>query len=96
MHNLKYTDKAKCNLVDLKKQGQIKKLKKIKNTFDKLAEDPRHPGLHTHKYKSFKGLNDEDIFQSYVENSTPGAFRVFWHYGPGKEFITIVAVTSHP
>lgn len=96
MHNLKFTDEAKRNLTDLKKQGQIKKLKKIKNAFDKLAEDPRHPGLHTHKYKSFKGQNGEDIFQSYVENRTPGAFRVFWHYGPDESVITIIAITPHP
>jgi len=96
MHNLRYTDEAKSNLADLKKQGQLVKLKKIKKTFDKLKEDPRHPGLHTHKYKSFKGQNDEDIFQSYIENRTPGAYRVFWHYGPDKNVITILAVTPHP
>lgn len=96
MHHLIYTEEAKSNLADLKKQGQIKKLKKIKLTLDKLQENPRHPGLHTHKYKSFKGANEEEIFQSYVENKTPGAFRMFWHYGPDKEVITILAITPHP
>jgi len=96
MYLLKYTDEAKSNLADLKKKGQIKKLKKIKETLDKLKENPRYPGLHTHKYKSFKGNSEEDIFQSYIENKTPGAFRVFWHYGPDKTVITIVAVTPHP
>ena len=96
MHQLIFTEEAKTNLIELKKQAQIKKLKKIKLTLDKLQENPRHPGLHTHKYKSFKGNNGEDIFQSYVENKTPGAFRMFWHYGPDKENITIVAITPHP
>ena len=96
MHHLIYTDEAKNNLVELKKQRQFKKLKKIKTTLDKIQNNPRHPGLHTHKYKSFKGNNGEDIFQSYVENKTPGAFRIFWHYGPDKQQITIVAVTPHP
>ncbi len=96
MYLLKYTDEAKSNLADLKKKGQVKKLKKIKETLDKLKENPRYPGLHTHKYKSFKGNSEEDIFQSYIENKTPGAFRVFWHYGPDKTVITIVAVTPHP
>ncbi len=96
MYLLKYTDEAKSNLADLKKKGQVKKLKKIKETLDKLKENPRYPGLHTHKYKSFKGNSGEDIFQSYIENKTPGAFRVFWHYGPDKTVITIVAVTPHP
>lgn len=96
MHHLIYTDEAKSNLAELKKQGQIKKLRKIKLTLDKLQENPRYPGLHTHKYKSFKGLKSEDIFQSYAENKTPGAFRVFWHYAPENEVITILAITPHP
>ncbi|OGH96572.1 MAG: hypothetical protein A2039_00680 [Candidatus Melainabacteria bacterium GWA2_34_9] len=96
MHNLVYTPEAKSNLADLKKQGQIKKLKKIKLTLEKLQENSRHPGLHTHKYKSFKSNNGEEIFQSYIENKTPGAFRMFWHYGPDQTEITIVAITPHP
>ncbi len=96
MHNLIYTPEAVSNLEKLKKQGQKDKLKKIKLTLDKLQENPRHPGLHTHKYKSFTGHKGEEILQSYVENKTPGAFRVFWHYGPDKEVITILAVTPHP
>jgi len=96
MHNLVYTPEAKSNLADLKKQGQIKKLKKIKLSLEKLQENPRHSGLHTHKYKSFKGNNGEEIFQSYIENKTPGAFRMFWHYGPDQTEITIVAITPHP
>lgn len=96
MHHLIYTDEAKNNLVELKKQGQFKKLKKIKTTLDKIQNNPRHPGLHTHKYKSFKGYNGEYIFQSYVENKNPGTFRIFWHYGPDKQQITIVAITPHP
>jgi len=96
MYSLVYTDEAKLNLTVLKKQGQIKKLKKIKSTIDKLQENPKYPGLHTHKYKSFKGFNGEEIFQSYIENKTPGAFRIFWHYGLGKDVITILAITPHP
>ncbi len=96
MHRLIYTDEAKNNLNGLKKQGQIKKLRKIRVTLEKLQENPRHPGLHTHKYKSFKGYRGEDVFQSYIENRTPGAFRVFWHYGPDESVITIIAITPHP
>lgn len=96
MPTLFYTDEAKTNLADLKKQGNVSKLKKIKSTLEKLQENPRHPGLHTHKYNSFKRQNGEDVFQSYVENRTPGAFRIFWIYGPNKEEITILAITPHP
>ena len=63
---------------------------------DKLQNNPRHPGLHTYKYQSVKGKNGEDIFQSYVENKTPGAFKIFWHYGTGEEEIIIIAIIPHP
>lgn len=95
MYNLQYTDEAKSNLAELKKQGQIAKLKKIKKALDRLQENPRHPGLHTHKYKSFSAVDGDDIFQSYVENKTPSAYRIFWHYGAQKQII-IIAITPHP
>jgi hypothetical protein len=43
------------------------------------------------------------IFEAYAQNNTPGAYRVFWHYGPDARgvkgrisAITIVAITPHP
>lgn len=42
----------------------------------------RHPSLNTHKYDTLNGPNGEDVFESYAQNKTPGAYRVFWHYGP--------------
>lgn len=56
----------------------------------------RHPSLNTHKYNALMGPNDEPIFESYVQNKTPGAYRIFWHYGPGKNKITILDITPHP
>ena len=38
----------------------------------------------------------EDVFEAYAENNTPGAYRIFWYYGPGKNQITILAITPHP
>ncbi len=45
----------------------------------------RHPSLHTHEYSAMKGPNDEKVFESYAQNRTPGAYRIFWHYGPGTD-----------
>jgi hypothetical protein len=56
----------------------------------------RHPGLRTHKFDLKRGANGEDVFEAYAENSTPGAYRIFWHYGPSKDMITVTAITSHP
>lgn len=95
MYNLKFLKTAIEDLEKLKKQGQTLKRKKIKLTIDKLKENPRHPGLHTHKNSSFKGQNEEEIFQSYVENHTPGAHRIFWTYGE-ENTIIILAITPHP
>jgi hypothetical protein len=43
-----------------------------------------------------RNSNGEDIFEAYAENNTPGAYRIFWVYGLGKDVITIVAITAHP
>jgi len=56
----------------------------------------RHPSLNTHKYTSMKGPGDRDVFESYAENNTPGAYRIFWMYGQGRGEITVVAVVPHP
>jgi hypothetical protein len=31
-----------------------------------------------------------------TQNRTPGAYRVFWCYGPDQKQITILAITPHP
>ena len=56
----------------------------------------RHPSLHTHEYSELKGPNNEKIFESYAQNRTSGAYRIFWHYGPGSGQITILDVCPHP
>ncbi len=74
----------------------IAKLNKVNKTLGQIETNPRHPGLHSHKIDNMTGPNGEEIWESYVENRTPAAYRVFWHYGPGKSEITIVAITPHP
>jgi hypothetical protein len=43
-----------------------------------------------------KGPNDAEVFEAYVENQTPGAYRFFWCYGPDQAELTILAITLHP
>ncbi|BBJ31349.1 hypothetical protein RAS_04580 [Rickettsia asiatica] len=62
-------------------KGLEKRLKAVKKTLAYLQMNPRHPSLNTHKYKSIKGHNGEEIFEAYAENNTPTAYRIFWHYG---------------
>lgn len=35
-------------------------------------------------------------FEAYVQNRKPGAYCIFWCYGPKKNEITIIANMPHP
>ena len=61
-----------------------------------LSADPRHNSLSSHEIGDLSRKHGLKIFQSYLENNTPGAGRVFWTYGPDKGDITILAVEPHP
>ena len=92
---LLFSLEAKLALDNLQ-QVDPKKYQKVLKTLALMEINLRHPSLNTHKYESLAGANGEEVFEAYVENKTPAAFRVFWHYGPTKEVITIVAITPHP
>jgi hypothetical protein len=92
---LEFQPEAEETLANLQQIDQ-KKYKKVLKTLGLMQTNMRHPGLKTHKYNSLYGPEGEDVFEAYVENRTPGAFRVFWYYGPDKNVITILAITPHP
>lgn len=73
-----------------------RKARKVRNALGRLQIDPRHPSLQTHKYSGYAGANGEEVFEAYAENNTPGAYWIFWHYGPGRGVISIIAITPHP
>ena len=58
-----------------------------------LQRNPRHPGLNTHKYTFISVPNGEEVFETYAENRTPAAYRIFWIYGPDEKMLTVVAIT---
>ena len=72
--------------------------KQVQGCVQKLLNDPRHPGLKTHKYDSLTNPYDKNkpVFEAHAQNQTSGAYRVFWCYGPGKGDLTIIAITPHP
>lgn len=78
-----------------KAEGLFKQLHK---TITLLLSNPRHPGLQTHEFHSLTHPYDpkQKVFEAYVQHRTPGAYRVFWCYGPGKNQITVLAITPHP
>ena len=63
-----------------------------------LRENPKHPGLNTHEYGSLAHPYDPEakVWEAYLQNNTPGAYRLFWCYGPEKGQIMIIAITPHP
>jgi hypothetical protein len=75
----------------------------VRKALGYLEIDPHHRSLNTHEFTSLGGAHGEKVFEAYAQNNTPGAYRIFWHYGPdeikGKKripVITIVAITPHP
>jgi len=61
-----------------------------------LANNPRHPGLNSHEIEALSRRVGDRIWQSYLENNTSGAARMYWAYGPGKNVITVVGLEPHP
>lgn len=70
--------------------------KKLGKTLKQIAQNPRHPGLETHDIEILTKRYGIKVWQSYLENHTPGAGRIFWVYGPGKGDITIIGLEPHP
>ena len=72
--------------------------KQVHKTVSLLRENPRHPGLQTHHYRSLPHpyRKDDKVFEAYAQNDAPRAYRVFWCYGPQEMQITIIAITPHP
>jgi hypothetical protein len=95
---LLYTGEAERVLNDLRAEQQYQtKLKKVRKAFRLLEEaGPRHPGLHSHDYQSIPGPSGATLWESYVENKTPSAWRIWWTYGPDDGQITIVTIGPHP
>ena len=73
-----------------------KRLKAISKTIKFLSRNPRHPGLQSHEYHGLIGPHGAKVFEAYAEQNTPGAYRVFWCYGPKSGQITILSITPHP
>jgi hypothetical protein len=92
---LVFTEEA-ANQLEALDASDRKKAKKVRKTLGLLETNPRHPGLQTHEYETLTQALGQKVFEAYVENRTPGAFRVFWYYGPARQQLTILAITPHP
>ncbi len=61
-----------------------------------LGTNPFHSGLQSHEIGDLTNRYGRKVFQSYLENHTPGAGRLFWTYGPDPRQITVLGLEPHP
>ena len=80
----------------LLKGDEKKNLKRLVKALVYLSNNPKHNSLSTHEIKLLSKRFGIKVWQSYLENKTPAAGRIFWVYGPGKGDITIIGIEPHP
>ena len=83
------------------RNGTIKKkeeelYKKWGSALKKLSADPFYPGLQTHEISLLSKRYGVKVWQSYLENKTSKARRMYWLYDPGQQEITIIGLEPHP
>ena len=99
MFELVFARSAQEELVRLETASRHAGLvKQVKKTLGFLQTNPRHPSLQTHVFHSLENpySPQEKVFEAYVQQQAPSAYRIFWCYGPHRGQITILAITSHP
>jgi len=77
-------------------RNEEKFFKKLVKALGYLEQNPRHNSLASHEIDDLTRKYGFKVFQSYLENATPAAGRLFWAYGPDKGDITVLAVEPHP
>jgi hypothetical protein len=77
-------------------KDEEKLYKKIGKVMALLANDPRHPGLQSHDIDALTHRYGMKVIQSYLENKTSGAGRIYWVYGPESGEITVIRIEPHP
>ncbi len=93
---LRFSEEAKLKLNELKEDNSKKGLlKQVRRILGFMETNLKHPSLNTHKFDDLP-CDLGQVFETYAQNNTPGAYRIFWVYGPNKGEIYILAITPHP
>jgi hypothetical protein len=106
MHReLRYTPTADEQLSRIENNPALKGiLKQVRKTLGYLETNLQAKSLQTHEFESLTRRYGKKIFEAYIQQKTPGAYRVFWRYrddeidknGKRVPIITVVAITPHP
>jgi hypothetical protein len=83
-------------------KDEIRLLKKLSKAISFLENNPTHNSLNSHEINELSSRyskqlgRDIKVWQSYIENNTPAAGRLYWCYGPVRGVITIIGFEPHP
>ena len=75
---------------------------RLRSKFDKARKavrlmrtvGPSHPGFQTHRMENLLGIDGQPIWNSYVENATANAWRMYWTWQDDGG-IVIVSLGPH-
>ena len=77
-------------------KNEQKLLKKIAKELHYLSINPKHNSLSTHEIEVLSNRYGMKVWQSYLENKTPSAGRIFWVFGKNRNEITVIGIEPHP
>ena len=92
-------NRAKTDTLD---RDEIRLFKKLSKAISFLENNPAHNSLNSHEIDELSARYTKQIgrevkvWQSYIENNTPAAGRLYWCYGPVPGVITIIGLEPHP
>ena len=102
---LRFSTEAKEQLAALRRSPATGgTLKQVNKALGYLQINPTHPSLNTHEFTALS-TRDRKVFEAYAQNNTPGAYRIFWYYGPDErdpktkkniQAITVFSIIPHP
>jgi hypothetical protein len=104
-HKLRFSLTADQQLTEIEKSPALEGvLKQVRKTLGYLETNLRSKSLQTHEYESLTRRYGKKVFEAYVQQNSPAAYRIFWHYGPDEidlnggrvAVITILAIIPHP
>ena len=77
--------------------GLARRFKKAQKAIGLMRDvGPHHAGFNTHPMKTLLGPDGRTIFNSYVENHTPGAWRMYWvWWDESRTIVYVVSIGPH-
>jgi hypothetical protein len=92
---IRLTDEARETYEQLAGES-LSRFNKVRKALGLMETNLRSAIQQTHEWVSVKGPGGEKMFEAYVEQRTPGAYRILWYYGPEPGVITVTSIMRHP